>query len=56
MVTDHAGRQYYRLLQDERLGPVARRFARTLLFSSRGSNTEITLGQRFMPFHLKGIP
>jgi phosphoribosyl-AMP cyclohydrolase len=50
MVTDHAGRQYYRLLQDERLGPVARRFARTLLFSSRGSNTEITLGQRFMPF------
>jgi phosphoribosyl-AMP cyclohydrolase len=49
MATDQAGRRYYRLIQEDNAGPVARRYARTLLFSSRGSDSEIRGGRRFMP-------
>jgi phosphoribosyl-AMP cyclohydrolase len=49
MVTECSGRSYYRLFQEGSPGPVARRYARTLLFSSRGSDSEISGGQRFMP-------
>ena len=49
MATDPAEQRFYHRVQDERGGPIARRYARTLLFSSRGSEAEVTGGQRFMP-------
>ena len=56
MATDPAGQRLYHRVQDERGGPVARRYARTLLFSPRGSETEITGGQCFMPlFNSDGV-
>ena len=56
MAADPAGQRLYHRVQDERGGPVARRYARTLLFSPRGSETEITGGQCFMPlFNSDGV-
>lgn len=49
MATDLEEQRFYRRVQDDRGGPVARRYARTLLFAIRGSDTEIAMGQRFMP-------
>jgi|GEM_PF-2765760 len=49
MATDPAEQRSYHRVEDERGGPVARRYARTLLFSPRGSEAEITGGQCFMP-------
>jgi phosphoribosyl-AMP cyclohydrolase len=49
MATDPEEQRFYRRVQDDRGGPVARRYARTLLFAVRGSDTEIAAGQRFMP-------
>ncbi len=42
------GRSYHRI-SDHRGGPVARRYARTLLFSPRGGSGEISAGRHFMP-------
>lgn len=49
MTTDHDAARSYRRIVDDRGGPVARRYARTLLFAPRGSVGEIAGGRRFMP-------
>ncbi|MFN9489592.1 MAG: phosphoribosyl-AMP cyclohydrolase [Betaproteobacteria bacterium] len=49
MGTEAGDRRSYRRIADDRGGPVARRYARTLLFSASGDTPEIVEGLRFMP-------